>query len=81
MNCINIYCSNQLTDFDIGKQPPVRQNKYVFCRKCRGGWVRGKILFWRCTNCNCIMTSTSDPLYKKFCRLKCRCESYLWNEK
>ena len=76
MNCTDMYCSNELTDFDIGKQSLIRQNKYIFCRGCRGGWARGKILFWRCQNCEDIMTSVSNPLHKQYCKKRCRCQAY-----
>ncbi len=81
VGCINIYCPNPLTDFDIERQSSVRQNKFVFCAKCRRCWARGKVIFWKCLNCTHILTSTSDPLHKQYCNLKCRCNSYYGDKK
>ena len=76
MDCTNLQCSNQLTDFDIERQSPVKQSKFVFCRDCRIGWARGRILYWKCANCTFVLTSSYNPLYKKFCKLQCREQAY-----
>ncbi len=73
-NCTNIHCSNQLTDFEVGKQI-IKRNKYIFCKQCRTGWSRGRILFWKCANCGGVLSSTFNLLNKKYCDLDCRYES------
>jgi len=73
-NCANIHCINKLTNFEIGKQAPIKQNKYIFCKQCRMNWSRGRILFWKCVNCENILTSTHNNLNKKYCDLTCRYE-------
>ena len=76
MKCSNIYYQNKLTDFDVMRYSPTRQNKYIFCKDCRTRWCRGGILYWRCNNCSNILTSTNNPLNKKYCDLNCRYESH-----
>ena len=67
--CVNIYCDNPLTQYELKRQTAWR---YRFCNKCRRMITagRGKIA-WNCLGCGDEIT-TGSVIGMYFCGNKCK---------
>jgi len=69
--CINVDCTNKLSDYIIERQQ--KSKKYRFCKNCRNNKAgMGKIIRWECVSCKVIISSTNKALGTYYCNDKCK---------
>ena len=51
MKCVNIHCSNDLTEYEIKRQSGLTV-RYFVCRRCRQRLGQGDILILKCISCD-----------------------------